>query len=213
MCRRQIHHPEGAGCMCRSPYGFWPHTLHLRHTCHPDTRGHILALPGCKLLCPRSPHLSYSLPPDSGRMDFPAVPVCTHILGCGSQPGSQHSDHIELWGMGQHTLEICMLCQQDNQGFSRIHLQNCQFEYVMIMKNDRNKPTLEADVMWIASPSSGTCAYSTMSDSLTFGFTSTRLVRHIARIFTLVLNTGPVIWALTVNSAFTNFDWEENMTS
>ena len=134
MCRRQIHHPEGAGCMCRSPYGFWPHTLHLRHTCHPDTRGHILALPGCKLLCPRSPHLSYSLPPDSGRMDFPAVPVCTHILGCGSQPGSQHSDHIELWGMGQHTLEICMLCQQDNQGFSRIHLQNCQFEYVMIMK-------------------------------------------------------------------------------
>ena len=60
--------------------------------------------------------------------------------------------------------------------------------------------------MWIASPAGGTCAHSTMSDSLTFGLTTTRLIRHIAGILTLVLNTGSVVWALTVNSAFTNFD-------
>ena len=60
--------------------------------------------------------------------------------------------------------------------------------------------------MWIASPFGRTCANSTVSDSLTYGLASTRRIRHITGIFTLVLNAGSVVWALAVNSAFSNFD-------
>ena len=76
----------------------------------------------------------------------------------------------------------------------------------MMTKTNESEPTLETDVMWIARPSRGTCANSTMSDALTFGLTSTRLIRHITGILTLVLNTGSVVRALTVNSTFSNFD-------
>ena len=52
--------------------------------------------------------------------------------------------------------------------------------------------------MWIAGPLWGTVADSPVLHGLTNGPVTTRIIWYIAWVNTLVLNAGPVCWALLV---------------